>query len=68
MIGKKQCMLLYMFGFVNYVIDVIMEGRCYNLDVYVKSLFVQLLYILKCDLVKQFFVLWEGDYEIDFIV
>ncbi|KAI0132625.1 scd2/ral3 [Xylariales sp. AK1849] len=57
--------LPYMPGPVNYVTDIITEGRLHNLDAYVKNLLGQPDYIARCNLVKQFFAPREGDYEID---
>ena len=52
-------------GPVNYVTDIITEGRQHNLNAYVKNLLTQPPYISRCTLVKQFFAPREGDYEID---
>ncbi|TAQ87130.1 hypothetical protein B7494_g4541 [Chlorociboria aeruginascens] len=62
--GQKRT-LPYMPGPVNYVTDVITEGRQHNLDAYVKNLLTQPPYISRCTLVKQFFAPREGDYEIE---
>ncbi|KAG9238464.1 hypothetical protein BJ875DRAFT_39350 [Amylocarpus encephaloides] len=63
--GTQKRTLPYMPGPVNYVTDVITEGRQHNLDAYVKNLLTQAPYISRCTLVKQFFAPREGDYEMD---
>ncbi|KAH6685953.1 scd2/ral3 [Plectosphaerella plurivora] len=63
--GEQKRTLPYMPGPVNYVNEVITEGRLHNLDAYVKNLLSQPPYIARCMLVKQFFAPREGDYEMD---
>lgn len=63
--GEQKRTLPYMPGPVNYVNEVITEGRLHNLDAYVKNLLAQPPYISRCMLVKQFFAPREGDYEMD---
>ena len=61
--GKRT--LPYMPGPVNYVTDLITEGRLRNLDAYVKDLLAQPPHISQCDLVRQFFAPRDGDAPVD---
>lgn len=63
--GQQTRTLPYMPGPVSYVTDAITEGRQINLNAYVKTLLAQPAYISRCQLVREFFVPREGDYEID---
>lgn len=62
--GKPR-ILPYMPGPVKYVTDNITEGRRANLDEYLRDLLQLPQHITHSSLVRGFFALREGDYEVD---
>ena len=61
----KQRTLPYMPGPVKYVTDNITEGRRANLDEYLRDLLRLPQHIIHSSLIRGFFALRDGDYEVD---